>query len=356
MLKPVTLLFAMLLASCGLNDQNSSLSSVETVENYIITTEAEYDAMFDNDILPLFNSADTGYFTGKKDVSLSYSKFMNENAKGNVVIIHGFGENKIKYREVIYLFYQNGYNVFFYDQRGFGISDRLAEQPDVIHVDNFQYYADDLKTFMDEIVGDNGLPNFVFSHSMGGAVTTLFNQQNPEYFNASVLSGPMMDFDTSPYPKWLARALGLGAKLIGKGDEYAPGEGPTIPEEWIHNDSSGTSSAIRFNRYRNDLLDVYTDYVLMGGASWGWVEQAIKHTNKIVSKKFMKKYTTPTLLFQMENDTWVLPEGQDKFCDFVASCTKQFVAGARHEAWMEKDEFRTPYFVQILNYLDSQAQ
>ncbi|MBR4745535.1 MAG: alpha/beta hydrolase, partial [Clostridia bacterium] len=67
----------------------------------------------------------------------------------------------------------------FYEQRGHGFSQGKGKEPDVVHVDSYREYVEDLKAFMDHVVNPQteGLKHILYAHSMGGAVSALFLEQ-----------------------------------------------------------------------------------------------------------------------------------------------------------------------------------
>ena len=73
---------------------------------------------------------------------------------------------------------------------------------------------------------------------------------------------------------------------------------------------------------------------------------------EITSKKNASLVETPILLFQAENDTMVLPDGQDKFAEYAQNCELIKVDGARHEIYRENDELLKPYLAKIFNFFE----
>ena len=109
-----------------------------------------------------------------------------------MLIVHGFTENALKYSELIWSLLHLGFSVLAYDQRGHGRSWRADGIPDisVTHVDHFSDYVEDLKTVCDTYSEIMPRPWFIFAHSMGGAVASLYLEQEPALFTAAVLSSP----------------------------------------------------------------------------------------------------------------------------------------------------------------------
>ena len=114
------------------------------------------DADFDRRMAGICQALDdcrvSGYFTGFGNIRIFYEYFLAENSRGSVVMLHGMSEFTRKHYELAYYLLQQGYSVFLYDQRGHGRSERLTDQLDLIHVDRFSDFVEDLQLFLQNIV------------------------------------------------------------------------------------------------------------------------------------------------------------------------------------------------------------
>ena len=164
--------------------------------------------------------------------------------------------NQINYNEIIYYFLKNGYSVFALEHRGHGRSGYLGKDTSQIYVKDYNYYILDLKKFIDEIVvpdsGDKDL--FLFAHSMGGGIAAKFLQDYPQYFDAAVLTGPMMDVNTGSFPKFIARPITWVMTNLGLGYSYAAGEEPYTDEYDFQ--GASTSSEARYSYTYNNIVNV----------------------------------------------------------------------------------------------------
>ena len=154
-----------------------------------------------------------GIFLPERPITIAYRHFSQEDAKGNILVAHGFTENMEKFREIVWDFYSAGFNVTVYEHRGHGRSSKFDDKFDGTHVDNFNKYVDDMKILIDQTF-DQSLPTFVFAHSMGGGITGRFIQKHPHVLDGAILSAPMMEFDTTGFPTWVVKALSTGASLL----------------------------------------------------------------------------------------------------------------------------------------------
>ncbi|BCZ45342.1 lysophospholipase [Clostridium gelidum] len=277
-----------------------------------------------------------GYILGVKNVKLYYEKFIVKNAKANIVICHGLGEFTEKYYELIYYFMKEGYSVFIIEHRGHGRSQRIGIDNCQINVEKFNYYIEDFKKFIEEIV----IPNsdnknlLLFAHSMGGGIGTVFLEEYTNYFKAAVLSSPMHEINTGKTPTILANIISNVMKLCGNSKMYLPGQIPYSEEKSFI--STATSCKERYE-YVYEKIKNNNEYH-SGGTSALWYIESSKATRKLVKKENASKVKIPVLLFQAEYDTYVISRGQNKFASYAKDCELIHVKGAKHESYFEKDE------------------
>ena len=80
----------------------------------------------------------TGWFDPDGRGNIYYETYLLPEAAGTVVLIHGFTENAEKYKELIYYFLQNSYQVYTMDMRGHGRSVRdTGDDLSLTHIDRF---------------------------------------------------------------------------------------------------------------------------------------------------------------------------------------------------------------------------
>lgn len=326
----------------------SSLNyDAEEVQEYI--SEKNYKKDMLNKVEPyLRKNLKSGYILGKKNLKLYYEKFIVTNAKANIVICHGFGECAEKYNELIYYFMRAGYSVFIIEHRGQGRSQRLGIDSSQISVEKFDYYVEDFKKFIDEIVlteSDNK-NLLLFAHSMGGGIGTIFLEKYRNYFKAAVLSSPMHEINTGKPPKILANIVSAGMKFCGKGTMYLPGQSPYTGKKNFPNRS--TSCKERYD-YQYDKIKNNTAYH-SGGSSALWYYESLRATKKLIKKENASKVTIPVLLFQAEYDTHVIPEAHNKFAKYAKNCKVVHLKGAKHGSYFERDEIVFSFTNQVLTF------
>lgn len=324
--------------------------STKDIKRYI--SQDNYREEMLNKVEPyLKKKLKNGYIVGKKNLELYYEKFVINDAKANIVICHGFGEYTEKYYELIYYFIKEKYSVFVIEHRGHGRSQRLGIDNSQINIEKFNYYVEDFKKFIDEVVIPDGNDKnlLLFAHSMGGGIGTIFLEEYTNYFKAAVLSSPMHEIDTGRHPKFLANIISNAMKFCGRGTMYLPGQGPYIKKENFV--STATSCKERYE-YQYDKIAKNKAYH-SGGSSALWYIESSKAIKNLIKKENASKVSIPVLLFQAEYDTYVIPSAQNKFESHAKNCELIQVKGSKHEAYSEKDEIVFGFVDKVLSFYES---
>ncbi|SMF52752.1 alpha/beta fold hydrolase [Pseudobacteriovorax antillogorgiicola] len=313
-----------------------------------LNRETEFSGFAEQELEPFFESGDEQWITGEKGLSLRLRTFLQDGDKA-IVMAHGFVENINRYKETIYDFYQAGYSIFAYDHRGHGASDLIAKNPDVGHVDRWDNYVKDFSQVV-ELASRDFDKIYLFGHSMGGAVVTTYLQgePNPKVAKA-VLSAPMHEIPTDPYPKLIARGIVGSAVLIGLGEKWAPGEGPNDPETWTIDTFNESRSKARVDYYIAEMKAL--GWGSRAGASNNWVKEVLDATKRMTKSWQIKKISTPLLILQASDDDFALPGGQEKVCAEAPSCKLVQYENSFHSLFIEVDRIRVPYFQDIFKFL-----
>jgi alpha-beta hydrolase superfamily lysophospholipase len=119
--------------------------------------------------------------------------------KAVILIVHGYGEHSSRYVHVAEELTRNGYAVRTFDLRGHGQS---QGEPRTF-VRSFDEHLDDLATFLSRARErhPDGL-FFLFGHSMGGTISTLFAIVRQPEIRGLLLSGPSLKL-SDRYPPLL---------------------------------------------------------------------------------------------------------------------------------------------------------
>ena len=312
-------------------------------------SQVRHDQYFDASIVPLWQKAQTVVMKGHKGMDLHTHYFENQS-KTIVVILHGFRESPLKYRETAYDFYKLGFSVLLVNLRGHGLSGRSTPDLEMIHVKNHEYYLEDVEIVLNHDIPRKYNQTIIFGHSLGGAIAALYAARYQRKNLSLILSAPMLGLNTRHIPMWLIKFLVKTAVKIGFEDRYVLGQGPRNIKKWVFDASRrGTSSRERFERYRRDVLAL--DAPLMGGPSYGFLNAAFELISAL-QKEPSKNLRTPTLLLSGGRDRVVDLNSHKKFCSTAMNCTYKFLAEARHAIFFENKEIHRDFMASIHKFME----
>ncbi|MEM9102913.1 MAG: alpha/beta fold hydrolase [Pseudomonadota bacterium] len=298
--------------------------------------------------VPGYGNGVRGSFESQVDgTTIEHISFDQSNEKASVVIVPGKSEYLSRYKELAWEFFENQYDVHILDHRSQGFSGRLVEANDKNHVNHYSDYVTDLKTFIDDVVKPTRPEKiFIFAHSMGGAISTLYMESYPEEITAAWLSAPLHEMETG-YPEWLTKLIVGSAVLFGQSEEYALGQGLYTLDDVVFDGAFMTSEA----RFEADFADlVQVPEVITSGATNGWVNQWLDGTFKL--RHYAYKIKTPLVIAQAGIDSLVKPGGQNYVCEQARDCKVIEFPEARHEIYREKDSIRAPYIQKMFQFFE----
>jgi alpha-beta hydrolase superfamily lysophospholipase len=128
-----------------------------------------------------------GVFSGVDGIQLYYQFWPAQGApKANIIIVHGFGENCNRWKNLLSTYPQLGYNIFVYDQRGHGRSPGQRG-----YINSFSEFRGDLLNFVQLVTAQSpDLPRFLYGMSMGGLITLYFGLHHPEVLSGAICTAP----------------------------------------------------------------------------------------------------------------------------------------------------------------------
>ncbi len=324
------------------NAQESSFKSNGTVED------------IDGNDKPI-NAAD--------GLKIAYVKFLQPDQateKGAIVIATGRTESYLKYDEVAYDLWHNGYSVYIIDHRGQGKSDREQglDNPQKGYVKDFGLFVADFKQFVDEIVKKDGHRKlYLIAHSMGGAIAALYLEQNAGHpFKAAAFTSPMFELQSgiiqgdtmwATCPLSHVFAFFNPEGFVVSGTNYAP---KTFDK------NEYTTDSIRYNRLLT--LNEREPSIRLGSPTHGWLSKACDAAES--ARENAESITIPVRLYQAGLDTIVHRDGQAEFCNNLPEngqerCGKggkPIVKDGKHELLIERDEIRNDVLSALLDFFE----
>lgn len=306
-------------------------------------SEEEYEQKMKNEAEPYLQSCKMdGMLNG-----LYYEFYLQEDAKGTIVISYGFTESCEKYHELAYYMHREGYQVAILDHRGHGRSLRETPNDRIVHVEHFSDYVEDLHRFVEAVVlpQTKGQPLFLYAHSMGGCIAVMYLEQHPTVFAKAILNAPMLGINNGSIPDFAAKLLCRGAILMGKGKQRLFLMGDFDPEEPY--ETCACDSRARHEYYLK-LRREHPEYQ-SSSASYRWALEAVNAGKCAIKASNVKKIQTPVLLFQASRDTVVRNKEQDLFLSRLKD-GKKVVVDSRHEASRNEAAFLQKYLTQLFDF------
>ena len=300
---------------------------------------------------PCLNACrECGYYERQTGVPLYYEAYTVENPRGNVIIVHGFTENVEKYREVIYYFIKEKYQVYLMDHRGHGRSFREAGTSDcsLTHVENFEDYIEDLHGFIEEVVterADLNVPFYLYAHSMGGAVAVRYLQMYPGRIEKAVLTAPMLGILLN-MPESAAFLTAAVMKKCKKAYHYLPGHGPFTGTQSFRDSVSSSKERYEFFEEKRKSCPYYQN----NGGSYGWMLEAEKMIRAIRREK--RNIQIPICIFAAEKESLVTLKDQLALAERTPDSRVVMVSGSKHEIFMAPEAIQAQYWRYIFRFLE----
>lgn len=261
--------------------------------------------------------------------------------KGKVIYVHGFFEHSTIYTEFFDKLSQEGYEVFFFDQRGAGETSKgsLLGKTDEFHTfDDLNFM---IKTQLDART-DKSEKFYLLGHSMGGGIAlnyAIYGKYKSD-IRGILVTGPLVTLHPKTQPNILVRALQpvINATVPGlKIDSKIKYDYITSHEGWKkyieHHDTKLIGTVRQFN-----------DMFVRG--------------EKLLDKQHVAKFDKliPVLVFHGSIDYINNIEGTKKFIQALPQgVDKELVTvdGGRHSLFVERTEIFDPVFAKVLDFLGS---
>ncbi len=246
-----------------------------------------------------------------------------------VVIVHGYAEHSGRHTALATHLVAQGHAVLAYDQRGHGHSGGRRA-----YVHAFDQYLDDLGAML-KIARRNfpNLPLFLFGHSMGGAVSTLYCLERQAAVEGLILSSPALKLpDVAPLLQKMSSLIGrLFPRL------------PTIKLNLKHLSRDAEVVA----RTAADPLYYHGRMPARTGA------ELVRATRRIDAQ--MEALTLPVLLFHGTADQLTAPAGSTELYSRARSLdqTLALYPGLFHETFNEPEKDQV--LEKIVEWLDARV-
>ncbi|MGL5291450.1 MAG: alpha/beta fold hydrolase [Vibrionaceae bacterium] len=290
-----------------------------------------------------------GQVIAKDGLRLQWCAFEHSAHTKAIVIVNGRTETQLKYVELFYDLFLQGFDIYSYDHRGQGLSQRLISGSDVGHVVFFDDYVDDLENIFKTVVCQKEhQERLLLGHSMGGAISCLYAARNPQTIQKMVLIAPMLGI---ALPKWqkpfaqpltwaLTQCQHPATHLLGQASFTQKSSDITLL----------THSQARYLHAKRLFLE--NPRLQVGGPSARWVWQSLKCAPKL--QKAAQTIPLPILFVQGAQEQIICNEAIRQAHEQRLQCalpSQLFcLDNARHELLFEQDSVRDKVLDHILNF------
>lgn len=317
-----------------------------------LNRETRFETFISDVLEPFWLQRQEWQFTGIDNIPVQCVRFTATEHTKVVVIISGFLESYIKYQELIYDFFHQGYDVFMFDHRGQGFSGRMLTKRYPVFVEHFNDYVEDLATFWHgNITSSHYQQRYLLGHSMGGAIASLFLAKQPCAANAVVLSAPMAGIKL-PMPLWCANVL---VNITQRCDSLRKACVIKRKTPFPFKLNVSCNSEPRYQRF----IDLYYQYpeTQLYGPTFHWVKEAMEAGKLMIA--LAPNITTPLLLLQAGKEHLVSNSAQNQFIAALQHAGNlhpgeglTFYKEAAHEILFDRDAVRVQALNQIFNFFE----
>ena len=274
--------------------------------------------------------------------------------RGSILFFPGRGDAYEKYLETLEEWHRAGWRVTAADWRGQAGSGRLGKDAVTGHIADFAIWIDDLADFWTDWVAAVPGPHVLAGHSMGGHLVLRGLAEGRVAPDALVLSAPMVGIKGPPLPLGVLNAVAKLMCAIGDDTRPAwkwsekPGELPAGRADLLTHDPARYGDEEFWRDQRPELV--------MGPASWRWVERAYASWRGLEAAGVLEAVTTPVLILSTRIDALVSHPANIRAANRLAKGEMiAFGPEARHEILRETDAVRGRAMAAIRDFLDRVA-
>lgn len=276
------------------------------------------------------------YVQGNRNIRIAYRHFVHSDNPSQklMIIVNGRAENILKWTEVAYDIYQQGYDVLVFDHRGQGYSDRLLPDSDKGYIDEFSFYADDMDIVIETVNSKYQYENqYIIAHSMGALITVFYLADYPHKVKGAVFCAP---FFKIPLKNGLLDELIVHFMvLLGQGRRYVFGKTAYKPADLNNNELSFCKTRMKWmNRINRKYPALH-----LGGPTFRWVHLCLNAIKKLPEK--IRKTAVPVLILQSEKEKIVSNDNLAKLTALFPYAIVERIPNAKHEILFERDHIRT---------------
>ena len=247
-----------------------------------------------------------GTVTNDDGIRLRTRTWAVDDARGQVVIVHGLAEHSGRWEHVGARLAEAGLHTVAYDWRGHGESG--GDRGDF---ESFDHMLDDLECVFTRL--DRHRPRFIYGHSTGGLFAAGYATTDRPQPDGYVLSAPALDANVPAAKRAAARVLGRVAPKLRLS---SPVKAEQLSSDPAVGEAYFADPLLQFPQTTRSGL------ALLEAMTW--------------TKSRLDRITIPTLVIHGADDELVPPEASAPLAG-VSVCRRTLYSGYRHELHNEPD-------------------
>jgi len=262
------------------------------------------------------------------DTGLSGEQYIPYEALAALIIVHGLGEHRGRYRAVVEHLKTLGIARFTYDQRGHGESPGARA-----HISKFSEFTDDLSRVIDAVQLNHPVrPVFLWGHSLGAIIVLRYVLRFPGDIQGGITTGCPI----ARLPKVVDVFSKAGSRLFG-----------LLPK--IRMDSRLDPVQLSHDVRVQTAYD--TDPLVSDTVTLKLVFEMSRAIKRI--KKHAHEIRIPWLAIHGSEDVIAPPQGSRMLINALGSSDKQLemFEGSRHEVQNETSEVREKFLKLISEWI-----
>ncbi len=244
-----------------------------------------------------------------------------------------------------------GFKVIVIDWRGHGGSDRLVENRQKVHIDDYKAYLEDLHKTI-ETYHVKGQKIYLLGSSMGGHIVLRFLQEplSTQYpIHAALLLSPMFGIKTNPFPQLIARGLAWSAFKLGYQDRYCFGYGDFDPSRDTFERNRNTHDQENFERQKK-ITQNHPDFIT-AGPTYGWLYATFQSLDLLNDPKRLQSISVPIFIATAGEDQSVDKTYDSTVATNLKHSTHRVYDGAWHNIFNETENIRQKLLQDIELFL-----
>ncbi|MFP3981168.1 MAG: alpha/beta fold hydrolase [Desulfobacterales bacterium] len=264
-------------------------------------------------------------------------------SRGSIVYLSGRAEFMEKNIDVFERLTRAGFDVYTFDWRGQGLSERMLANPHKGYVQRFADYLEDLQLFMDQVfLPEAACFRVLIGHSMGGHIGLRYLHDHGSNVDRAVIVSPMFDINTYPLPRRFVARMSRALVRAGFGKRYVPGAGDC---RIASRKFEGNQLTHDPERFMDEIREIQKNPDLaLGGVTYQWLAAACDSIDTIHAAGYPEDVANPVLLVSGACERIVSRRAHLRICRRLPDCRFVVIKGAKHEILKETDVLQQQFW------------